>query len=160
KHYQTLATWDLKTGKLLARHPVELGRNTALAPAGRAMLSLPNTGGAMVSSPLLISPASGKELVRLETPRNAGGGEPFAFSPDGRRLATGNQDSTVLLWDLGLPAPEKCTLAARERDALWADLLDTDASKAWQAVWRLAASPEVVVPWLGERVKPVPHAAA
>src|SRR5205823_12086569 len=83
----------------------------------------------------------------------------MAFTPDGRRLATGHSDGTILLWDLDLPAPP-ARLSAEEVAALWADLQDADTAKAWRAVWRLAESPEEVVPFLRGKVKPVAGAPA
>src|SRR5262249_31693100 len=56
EHTQKLATWDLKTGKLLALHPVKLGRLSALAPAG----------GTLLAGADLIDTASGKVKARLE----------------------------------------------------------------------------------------------
>ncbi len=84
----------------------------------------------------------------------------LAFSPDGRRLATGQPDSTILLWDVRLPAPRPELLAAGEREALWADLADGDAAKAWRAAWRLAEAPNEALAFLRGRVKPHPTAAA
>src|SRR5262245_7450144 len=82
-----------------------------------------------------------------------------AFAPDGR-LATGHPDSTILIWDMPLPARKTESLTARELDRLWADLADTDAAKAWSAVWRMADAPKEALPFLRGRVKPYPTAAA
>src|SRR4051812_12145123 len=44
-------------------------------------------------------------------------------------------------------------------ETLWADLKDSEAPKAWRAVWRLAAFPKASVPFLRDRIKPLQPAA-
>src|SRR5262249_28378817 len=81
----------------------------------------------------------------------------LAFSPDGRTLATGHADGTILLWDATLRAgghggpPTHAPPAA-----LWADLIGADAARAYAAVWRLADHPQPSVSFLKERLRPVP----
>jgi RNA polymerase sigma factor (sigma-70 family) len=77
----------------------------------------------------------------------------LAFSPDGRRLATGLPDSTILVWEVNLPPTRSEPLSAAALDALCNDLKGTDAAKAWQAVWRLADAPAQAAPALRERLK-------
>src|SRR5262249_17696495 len=84
----------------------------------------------------------------------------LAFTPDGRRLATGHPDGTILFWDVDLPVPKPGHLSTDEVNALWTALKHADPAKAWQAVWRLADSPDNVLPLLRDRVKPVESAAA
>jgi RNA polymerase sigma factor (sigma-70 family) len=78
----------------------------------------------------------------------------LAFSPDGRTLATGHADSSILLWD--------ATLRAGLRDgpltdirvrSLWTDLEGADAARAYAAVWQLADDPGRSVPFLAERLR-------
>jgi hypothetical protein len=75
----------------------------------------------------------------------------LAFTPDGR-LATGHPDSTVLLWNMALPPVASQPLTAKELENLWTDLADTDAAKAWRAIWRV--SDGSAIPLLRERLKP------
>ncbi len=82
----------------------------------------------------------------------------FAFTPDGRRLATGHPDGTILLWDMPLPSTAPRALTEKEVESLWADLADTDATKAWRAVWGL--SDPSAAPQLRQRVKPMLAAPA
>jgi WD40 repeat protein len=78
----------------------------------------------------------------------------FAVSPDGRRLATGMPDGTILLWDVPLPASKPHPLERKELESLWTDLGDADAAKAWRAVWRLLDAPQDALAFLRDRVKP------
>jgi WD40 repeat protein len=71
----------------------------------------------------------------------------LAFRADGRRLASGHADGTVLAWDV--PAPPKPPTA----DSAWSDLASDDAGKAFAASWALASDP-VAVKLLGEKLKP------
>src|SRR5262249_58318382 len=83
----------------------------------------------------------------------------LAFTPDGKRLLAGRADSTAIVWDLtALPPPaqaRKGGLTAAELEALWGDL-GGDAGKGFRAIHALAGSPREAVPFLQERVRPVP----
>src|SRR5262249_61864829 len=91
---------------------------------------------------------------------DVGGMEGFvtslAFSRDGKTLASGCSDTTVLLWDLNGSAEKVETLKAGDLDALWKTIEGTNAKKAEEAMRKLAARPAEAVPYLTERLKPVP----
>ncbi|HEY7155866.1 MAG TPA: sigma-70 family RNA polymerase sigma factor [Gemmataceae bacterium] len=81
----------------------------------------------------------------------------LAFSPDGRTLATGHADGTILLWDATLRGGGRGgPLTNAQREALWGDLIGIDAARAYAAVWRLADDPQPSVSFLKERLRPVP----
>src|SRR5262249_18860998 len=84
----------------------------------------------------------------------------FALSRDGRHLATGMPDGTILMWDISLPPTNARRLESKEIESLWTDLADPDAAKAWRAVWRLMDVPNDALAILRGRVKPYPTAAA
>ncbi|HEY7425513.1 MAG TPA: sigma-70 family RNA polymerase sigma factor [Gemmataceae bacterium] len=84
----------------------------------------------------------------------------LAVTRNGRRMATGMPDGTILLWDVKLPPPVREALTAKERESLWADLANDDAAKAWHAVWRMAEVPQDALTFLRGRVKPYPTAPA
>jgi hypothetical protein len=79
----------------------------------------------------------------------------LAFSPDGSRLVSGLEDSTLLVWDATLPkAAEAGPPDAGALDRAWADLAG-DGKKAFAARGALAGWPAETVAFLKERVKPV-----
>jgi hypothetical protein len=79
------------------------------------------------------------------------------FSRDGRLLATGSYDTTVLVWDLAAVAgpSRRSPLSAGHLDALWTDLAGSDAARAYQAVWTLATALAQAVSYLRGRLQPI-----
>jgi RNA polymerase sigma factor (sigma-70 family) len=82
----------------------------------------------------------------------------LAFTPDGKKLISGAEDTTALIWDLtgGTAAGNKPPqpLSPSRLDALWADLAGQDAATAYQAVRALAADPASSLAFLRARLRP------
>jgi WD40 repeat protein len=78
-----------------------------------------------------------------------------AFSRDGRTVATGHTDGTILLWSIPPPAVPEGGLTDAAAAALWDDLAATDPATAWAAVWRLALHRGEAVRLLKTRYAPV-----
>ncbi|MGH7226149.1 MAG: WD40 repeat domain-containing protein, partial [Gemmataceae bacterium] len=84
--------------------------------------------------------ATGKVVMRHKAHERMRGsyGESFAsclsFAPDGRSLATGHLDSTILIWNL-VPSIRPAT--AKDLPRLWEELIATDAARAYATSWRL-----------------------
>ena len=95
---------------------------------------------------------------RRRVPGHRGQVTALAFSTDGRTVASGSADTSILLWDLDkVPGVGHARdLRLDELTALWADLGDEDASRAYRAVRTLTAAPGPAVVFLKDHLRPVP----
>ncbi|MCI0460403.1 MAG: PQQ-binding-like beta-propeller repeat protein [Gemmataceae bacterium] len=87
----------------------------------------------------------------------------LAFAPDGKTLVTGGGNTTALVWDVPRLLKEgrkPGELSAQELEKLWTELGDQDAGKGYRAGWSLAAVPARSIPFLAERLRPVPLVGA
>ena len=81
----------------------------------------------------------------------------LAFSPNGRLLAASSFDAPVYVWDVaGTIESGLRRLSNDELQHCWIALAGEDAPAAFQAIRRLAAAPEQTLPFLRERLRPVP----
>lgn len=104
----------------------------------------------------VIETASGKTLAALLR-GHRGSAAVVALSLDGRTLATGGADSTILLWDCdaacGLTPAREGTPAE-----LWQDLAVTDPRVAYRASGCLLAQPKVALRLFQENLREVREA--
>jgi RNA polymerase sigma factor (sigma-70 family) len=156
-----LSVWDTATGKQGAQFK-GLQRIVALAfaPGGRTLAAVdlardnfPGPDETAACTLHLLEVASGQEIRRIAMPQASVWS--LAFAPDGRTLATGSGDSTILLWDLTARAgiPKLAALTVADLDRLWSELA-ADAATADRPIAVLARSPKESVPLLGERLRP------
>ena len=141
-----LTLWETATGRerLHGTLPAGATRVLAFSPDGRLVVA-----GASGGLTTLLDAADGKVLAEL--PGDVGGVHCLAFAPDGTALAAGGEDGTALVWDLKAFSKRKDTeveLPAERLTALWDDLQDADAGRAYKAILTLAASPKAAAPFL------------
>jgi WD40 repeat protein len=98
--------------------------------------------------------AGGKELAKWEGKQ--GFVQSLAFSPDGRLLASGGGNGTILVWEVPEGGKSSATLSDTQRAALWADLIDADAGRAYRAIVTLSEAPGPALALIKERLKPRP----
>ncbi|HEY8503330.1 MAG TPA: hypothetical protein VIL46_02030, partial [Gemmataceae bacterium] len=148
--------WDVASGRELLAPAVEGEAEFALSSDGRLFalasaerLRLWETASCR---PVGDIPAPDRDAV----PPGQAFATALAVSPDGRTIATGHADSTILLWDATLRGGVRGgPLTPAGADALWADLAGADARRAYAALWRLADDPERSLPLLRRRLRPV-----
>ncbi|MBI1913871.1 MAG: sigma-70 family RNA polymerase sigma factor [Planctomycetes bacterium] len=151
--------WDVRTGKPVVLAPVaQVCHTVTFSPDSRWLAW---GSGERESAIRVVEMATGREALCLRGGHHTGVVR-LSFAPDGQLLASGGGDSTVLVWDLsgqyrsGRLVPAKRSPA--EMKALWADLAE-DSARAFRAVEALAATtPDDVVPFLKERLRPEPAA--
>jgi RNA polymerase sigma factor (sigma-70 family) len=156
--YRDLFAWDIASGQqLFSRRLFDRPQpgfvlvSMRLTPDDR--LALVSVGRDIVAVELL----SGGIVHRYEGHR--GDVTTLDISPDGRRLASGSMDATVLTWDLPAPDPARSPggekPAADELPALWESLAGEDAAAAWRAAVRMALAGSDAGAFLSRRMAPV-----
>jgi RNA polymerase sigma factor (sigma-70 family) len=145
--------WEVATNQVRREIP---GGPFALSRDGRYLATLVGEWDPVA---IVCDLRSGCECQQFKTQR---GLQALAFAPNGKALAAGGAETTILLWELNrsaqpMAAPE---LNSKAAEALWADLASTDASRAYQAVAALAAAPRSGVAILGANLRPVPPPSA
>jgi WD40 repeat protein len=79
----------------------------------------------------------------------------LAFAPDGRRIVSGQADSTLLIWDGGARAtPHAGKLAVEAVAKAWHDLAGSDAASAFQSRWALVRVPDTTLAHFQKHLKP------
>jgi RNA polymerase sigma factor (sigma-70 family) len=161
-----ISVWSTNTGKELARftspmnssfHSLVFSPNgQVLAAVEQKIRTLPNGYHQRIYALRLWEPLTNQEIRTIELDLWAAGH--LALKPDGRILACGGGDATILLWDLSGQAKDR-KLEAAELGALWADLIGP-APQAYAAGWALALNPQVSMIFLKEKMKPAVPAPA
>jgi WD40 repeat protein len=148
---ENLRVWEIATGGLLIDVP---GTDTTLAsfsPDGRRFAYADRSRLVVWDLPTrkLVLERPAPELLRRDGWVTGG----VAFAPDGRTVATGHRDGTILIWEV--PPVEEVRLSERELAALWNDLADDSPAQAYAAVWRLGQDPDAAARFLGQMPRPV-----
>ncbi|MBO0699312.1 MAG: PQQ-binding-like beta-propeller repeat protein, partial [Zavarzinella sp.] len=144
--------WEVASGERVARFTARHVQRVVFSPDNRTLAYVTGYGVH------LLDLATGKLIAEYEDPgincANYLSGEAptLAFSADGRSVATGHHDGSVLVWKVPAPAAEKLTPA--DRHAAWDDLAaGIDPAKARRAVDRLARDPDGALALLTDRFK-------
>ncbi|HCF57547.1 MAG TPA: hypothetical protein DFS52_06085, partial [Myxococcales bacterium] len=90
--------WDVESGKLVRRLPLELGSSARISPDGRLIATGEDTGRVT-----LWELATGERLQVFE--EHTATVFDLEFSPDGRTLASAGKDGQVRLWDVKTGKP-------------------------------------------------------
>jgi RNA polymerase sigma factor (sigma-70 family) len=151
-----LLVWELASGRVLARIPRGKHVGQAVFAPDRRTLALFDAQGVRLHDLL-----TGKQLASYPTPDVAydryafsQGAQSLAFAPDGRTLATGHEDGSILLWQVPQPANAGQAPGGPQRETLWADLGSESPAKARAAVDRLARWPVAATALLKAKFRP------
>lgn len=144
---------DVATGKEIRQITTDMVEAIAFSPDGRTLI-----GGGERSPDLYVwEVATGK--LRHKFAGHLGTVWRVAFAPNGRTMASGSADGSVLIWDVTgarsrqKPAPE---LSANQLDKLWTDLAAEDAGLAFAAMRTLRSAPGQAVNLIAQHLKPAP----
>jgi hypothetical protein len=143
--------WNSTTGKEVVRLPTDWVGQYAFTPDARYLAT------ASIEGIRLWELLTGAVVLKRQAhdSRRGSFGASFAsciaMAPDGRDLATGHPDGTILIWSL---TPQIAALGADDLPGLWADLASSDATKAYAASWQMARAPGVTLRYLRKRMHP------
>jgi RNA polymerase sigma factor (sigma-70 family) len=151
---QPVRLWEVATGQQRFTFAKQRGwwvRCVAFSPDGRYLAA------GVDRDACLWDLLTGKEVRRFTGHRGAV--TSLVFGRDGKTLISGSDDTTALVWDVGVavnrPQGRTSRLKPAEAEALWADLGGADAARAYRAVRTLAAAPGPAVAVLRWHLRPV-----
>jgi hypothetical protein len=129
-----------------------LSANVAFAPGGN-LLVYGAPGGAIHVWHVQM----GQEMAVFRS--HTGVINAFAFTADGKTLASASADTTALTWDLSgalSKAPPQRVFTDADLQTRWQALASEDAQQAFNAICDLAATPTQTVALLNQHVQPAP----
>jgi RNA polymerase sigma factor (sigma-70 family) len=150
-HYDDLRIGEMDSGRQLAKLPYPDQAEFAFS-ADDCLLAV-----AVGNQVHFWETASWKEVGSIKlADDSASRVRSLAFSPDGRTLATGHADSTILLWDTTLRGGTRGgALDKAQIEVLWTALAGADAVKAYAAMWRMTDDPKQALALLDQKLQAV-----
>jgi len=150
---QPVRLFDAETGEVLHRFlEGQFHAGVAFSPDSRTFALQGNR------QVVLHEVVSGKERARFPAPTPPEVLPSLSFSPDGRLLATGARDTTVLVWDVTGRLQDgrlaRAELTPKQINEEWQALAGDDAARAHRAIWMLVAGGKPAVTGFGERLRP------
>ncbi|MGH7171378.1 MAG: sigma-70 family RNA polymerase sigma factor [Gemmataceae bacterium] len=150
----TIQVWEADTGLPMASVKTEGVFHLAFTRDNRHLIT------ASHDSLKLWDLVNGRVVARRPAPGRfqAEGGafaSSLALASDGRTVATGQPDTTILLWDLPTPQARLTPLSAAKIEACWTDLAGMDGERVFAASARLADTPQQTVSVLRTRLRAV-----
>ncbi|MBI1831891.1 MAG: hypothetical protein HYR84_10625, partial [Planctomycetes bacterium] len=143
-----IQTWNLHAGKRTHEWTIPDGDSyVSMSPDGRTVVNRNN------GPPLSLRNGESGELQHKwpfdYSRRNQ-------FSPDGRTIATGGDDTSVMLWDIAhFTKPIAPGKAVDKLTMAWTELASEDAGKAGRAMLALVRADADAVAFLRTRVPPI-----
>jgi WD40 repeat protein len=170
---RSIYLWEAISGRRRATLKTdEIATSLAFSPDGKVLAAASNSsfsysgltaegirpGDGRPRPPLvhLWDMAAEKELPPLQG--HKGSITSLSFSPDGKLLATGSNDTTALLWDatrFKTSRPMDVQLRPEQIESLWAALGAADAVRAYRAIRTLAAAPKASLAFLKRHLHPI-----
>jgi WD40 repeat protein len=147
---EAIEVWDVGRGRALRQLPGRVSDVCAVvwSPTG-GLLAIATESGTV----RLLDPATGIVRATLTTPH--GRLHCLAFTPDGRSLVTGGDDTMILVWDVArLIKATQSMPSSKELEPFWDRLASAKGTEAGEAMARLEAVPGEAVPFLRGRVRP------
>lgn len=156
--YGFILVWQISALSERSQHPNHrfegsegCVRNLAFSPDSNSLAAATEPGATGKSGIRVWELRSSKERVFLDCDAQA-----IAFSATGERLISGNEDTTVLVWDLTelsqLSTPQGSLRPAPSEARCWDELADGDAATAFRASGFLKTIPKQAVSLLAERL--------
>ncbi len=154
-----LGVWEVASGKLLARIPNMMFVDQAVIAPDNESIALADGWGVRIfdlhdGKQIAAHPSS--DIACGNGANEVGAGnETLVYSPDGRKLATGHQDGSILVWKATeRNAVARNSLTQKDAESLWADLANDTPAMARTAIEKFLQSPTLALAVLDANFKP------